>query len=343
MRFAHDSVVTRISLEEEQVAAVGNGWLEERYYSSVGDTVGDILSFRSVYEINPFEVGADHSAEHAVYSARRGVLDGILDLTPLRRRPFMSLSNGELRRVVLARALLRESGKVVLVGGCGGLDPEWRRRVTELSRAMRPLGLDLCVSGRQRCTKEASCSDIASPRVAPPAAASAKARRPLVEMAGVGMSFGRRILFKDFSWTIREGERWVLKGPNGSGKTTLLALITGDSPFAYACDIKVFGRRRGEHGVALEEVRSRIGSVSSLRQAYLGIPPEAQLNAALRAGARLLLLDEPCCNMTSGEARAFARRVQEWLCSHPRAAAVWVEHRPGRIPPDFTLVKSLGR
>lgn len=337
----HDSAVTRISLEEEQVAAVGNGWLEERYYSSAGDTVGDFLSFRSVYEINPFEVGADHSGERAVYLARRGVLDGILDLAPLRRRPFMSLSNGELRRVVLARALLRESGKVVLAGGCGGLDPEWRRRISELSRTMRPLGVDLRVSGRPWHAKEASLCDGAPLRVASSAAESAKAGRPLVEMTGVGMSFGRRILFKDFSWTIREGERWVLKGPNGSGKTTLLALITGDSPFAYACDIKVFGRRRGEHGIAIEEVRSRIGSVSSMRQAYLGIPPGAQLDAALRTGARLLLLDEPCCNMTSGEARVFARRVQDWLRAHPRAAAVWVEHRPGRIPPDFTLVKTL--
>ena len=53
--------MTRVSLDERQVAAVGGGWLQERYYSSEGDSVRDFLSFRSVYEINPFEVGASHS------------------------------------------------------------------------------------------------------------------------------------------------------------------------------------------------------------------------------------------------------------------------------------------
>jgi len=327
--------MTRISLEEAQIAAVGNRWLQERYYSSDGDTVGDFLSFRAVYEINPFEIGGDHSAERAIYSSRRRVIESMLGLAPLRRRPFASLSNGELRRVVLARALFRETGEVALVGGCGGLDSEWRGRIAELSRALRPLGVDLRVSGQPHRSKNES------PCTASSASGSAKTGLPLMEMSGVGMSFGRRVLFKDFSWTIREGERWMLCGPNGSGKTTLFALITGDSPFAYACDIKVFGRRRGEHGVVLDGVRSRIGCVSSLQETYLGIPPEAQLDDALRDGTRLLLLDEPCCNMTSAEARSFARRIQKWLRAHPRVAAVWTEHRPERIPPDFALVKRL--
>ena len=73
----------------------------------------------------------------------------------------------------------------------------------------------------------------------------------------------RRKLFDNFSWTIRQGERWVLRGPNGSGKTTLMALITGDSPLAYANDVKVFGQPR-EPGHELHAIRRRIGLAQTL-------------------------------------------------------------------------------
>ena len=91
----------------------------------------------------------------------------------------------------------------------------------------------------------------------------------------------------------------------------------------------------------LHETRAATGSVSSLREAYEGMSPESQPDDALRPGVRLLLLDEPCCNMTSAAARRFARRVAAWLSAHPRVASVWVEHRPERIPPMFSLLKEL--
>ncbi len=333
--------MTRVSLDERQVAAVGGGWLLERYYSSDGDSVREFLSFRSVYEINPFEVGANHSRERAAYKARRGVLDAALELAPLWRSPLMSLSNGELRRVVLAKALLRERGTVVIDGGCGGIDAEWRQKIRETARALRPLGVSLRIADADSRAPRGEKGDSCNCGCAGACRACAGHASPVVEMSGIDMAFGRRKLFRDFSWTIREGERWALRGPNGSGKTTLLALITGDSPYAYACDVKVFGMRRGEEGAMLHETRAATGSVSSLREAYEGMSPESQLDDALRPGVRLLLLDEPCCNMTSAAARRFARRVTAWLSAHPRVASVWVEHRPERIPPMFSLLKEL--
>ena len=50
----------------EQVEAARNGWLQGRYYSEEGDTVADVLSFRSVFEINPFVVGASYTRERRV-------------------------------------------------------------------------------------------------------------------------------------------------------------------------------------------------------------------------------------------------------------------------------------
>src|SRR5579871_3899011 len=42
-------------------------------------------------------------------------------------------------------------------------------------------------------------------------------------------SYGARTIYKDFSLTIRRGERWAVMGRNGAGKTTLLKMIAGAS------------------------------------------------------------------------------------------------------------------
>ncbi len=44
----------------------------------------------------------------------------------------------------------------------------------------------------------------------------------VLEFAGVGVRRGVTDLLTDVTWSIEEGERWVVIGPNGAGKTTLL-------------------------------------------------------------------------------------------------------------------------
>lgn len=49
-------------------------------------------------------------------------------------------------------------------------------------------------------------------------------RGSVVEFVGVGVRRGRALLLDDVTWTVGEGERWVVVGPNGAGKTTLLSV-----------------------------------------------------------------------------------------------------------------------
>lgn len=44
----------------------------------------------------------------------------------------------------------------------------------------------------------------------------------VLELASVRVVRGTTTLLDDVSWTVKEGERWVVLGPNGAGKTTLL-------------------------------------------------------------------------------------------------------------------------
>jgi iron complex transport system ATP-binding protein len=48
----------------------------------------------------------------------------------------------------------------------------------------------------------------------------------VLEFAGVGVTRGGSQLLTDITWSVEEGERWVVIGPNGAGKTTLLQVAS---------------------------------------------------------------------------------------------------------------------
>lgn len=50
---------------------------------------------------------------------------------------------------------------------------------------------------------------------------------PLVEFAGVTLGYGRRVILRDLTFAIEQGDYFGLVGPNGAGKTTLVRAILG--------------------------------------------------------------------------------------------------------------------
>ena len=85
----------------------------------------------------------------------------------------------------------------------------------------------------------------------------------VVKLNKVSIRYGDRTILKELDWTVRRGEKWALSGENGAGKSTLLSLVCADNPQSYACDISLFGRKRGT-GESIWEIKKHIGNASRL-------------------------------------------------------------------------------
>ena len=122
-----------------------------------------------------------------------------------------------------------------------------------------------CGPGQAISTGDAHCNaDSPSSENGPSSrrAADGSASSPeIVRLNKVTIRYGERTILKDLDWVVRKGEHWSLTGPNGSGKSTLLGLVCADNPQSYACDISLFGRKRGS-GESIWDIKKHIGYVS---------------------------------------------------------------------------------
>ena len=91
--------------------------------------VSDFLSYERVMEINPFEVEplGYGVRRRAAFERRRRQAVEVLRVTPFLAHSLLSLSNGEMQRVQLARALSRPSRLLILDEPFAGLDTQTRR------------------------------------------------------------------------------------------------------------------------------------------------------------------------------------------------------------------------
>lgn len=90
----------------------------------------------------------------------------------------------------------------------------------------------------------------------------------IVNMTDVCIKYGNKTILNNFNWTIKNGEKWALYGQNGTGKSTILSLICADNPQSYACNISLFGCKRGS-GESIWDIKKHIGYISpEMHRAY---------------------------------------------------------------------------
>ena len=221
-----------------------------------------------------------------------------LKIQSLLDRGIRALSTGEMRKMQLARILLKQPDVMILDEPFDGLDEISRRDLAQIiDNLMDDTRTVILVTHRQReilpkithvlavrtgkvlfqgvrsevltpsnmerlYAFDASASFSVPADEEPFQPAAGELSGSLVCMQNVTVKYGATTVLDNFSWSMHPGENWAILGPNGSGKTTLLNLITADNPQAYANRIYLFGRRRGS-GESIWEIKQRIGMVSS--------------------------------------------------------------------------------
>lgn len=224
------------------------------------------------------------------FAADLGVRD-LLDID------FRRLSTGEIRKILIVRAVFGATGLLVLDEPFEGLDREARLQVREFLSGLFQKGIQmilvthrldalppeishvLCLrdekifsSGpRERMLRPEIVDPLYGmgrqqqkpmPPVDSHRARNRTAAPPLVVMKNTTIRCGDRVIIDRLDWTMNADENWAILGPNGAGKSTLLSLITGDNPQAYANEIYLFGQRRGS-GETVWDIKRGIGYVSS--------------------------------------------------------------------------------
>lgn len=198
-------------------------------------------------------------------------------------RNFLSLSYGERRLVLVARALAWRPALLLLDEVATGLDGVNRKRLMRLLRshaqgrvgwvasAHRPEDLPPGATHLLRLEAgevvQAGPLDAKTRRLllTPPAATRPVAARRAAA-APVHVQFRSADVYLDahhvlhkLDLTVRRGECWVIHGANGSGKSTLLRTVYGDHGVAYGGVLKRAGIAPG---VPLEQFRARTGLVA---------------------------------------------------------------------------------
>jgi molybdate transport system ATP-binding protein len=249
-----------------------------------------------------------------------------LGIVHLAQRLFLSLSYGERRVVLLARALASRPRLLLLDEVLNGLDEANRQRILAwLASRRRRLpwvfathdAADVpAATTHALLLQHGRVAYAGSLRRAPLArwlgqrrahpgrglrGAPTRGRR-LVRLANARVYLDARRVLNGLSLSVHGGEWWLVHGPNGSGKTTLLRTLYGDHGVAVGGAIE---RAAQSPGVPLEDFKKRVGLVAphlqsdqprqltvaqvvqSGRHASIGL--NAATSAADRAAARRAL------------------------------------------------------
>lgn len=261
-------------------------------------------------------------------------LTGVQDLL---ERDFRTLSHGQRRRVILARALMSAPEALLLDEFTDGLSAGARGELGQVLVRVHASGVAVVLATHRpeevpglpwrtlrvvegRVQGAAPTADTATPEVClprPPGSGD------LIRLRNVEVYRNGQRALGPLSWTWEAGQHWLVTGENGSGKSTLARLIAGELHPALGGHIErpslprdLLSARRRTVGLVSAEVgiRQRRGwtgreLLASAWSGAEGFAPELTLEqaAALETLAGQLdladLLERPAQALSQGQLR----------------------------------------
>ena len=271
-------------------------------------TVGQKLE--EAYQLAGEDTPARRALQQHIYE--------LFHLEPLLDKYVILLSSGELRKFKLASSLFTNPKVLIMENPFIGLDAQTRDQLKELmAMLVQEEGLQIilvlaktdeipefithivevrdmkvlpkvlwnveCGMRNENTTKAGKSKEIinySKTNLLPPSSFHTPQHDAVISFNHVTIRYGARTILKDLDWTVRQGEHWSLSGQNGSGKSTLLSLVCADNPQAYACDISLFGHKRGS-GESIWDIKRQIGYVSpEMHRSYKQNIPAMQIVAS---------------------------------------------------------------
>lgn len=267
-------------------------YYQQRYEATMNDEIATVAE----------AIGSVASDGTFLSWSRRLGIDGILE------KRINYLSSGELRKLLVARALTGHPGLLILDIPYIGLDAASRETldaaIKELPRQgvsvmllvcdaadipdftdtvipvkdmrlMPAIKADRPVSQLREAMTQYFDYAIDLGRLPRPVIADNEPLTSIATLRDCRVDYNGVTVIDHIDWDIKEGENWALAGPNGSGKSTLLSLITADHPRCYSNDITVFGHRRGT-GESIWDIKRRIGYVSPEMKLYFNTDTDVE-------------------------------------------------------------------
>ena len=108
--------------------------------------------------------------------------------------------------------------------------------------------------------------------------------RQVLSLNSVSVRRDGRNILGPLTFSIHEGERWVILGPNGAGKSTLLNILATRT-FPTQGTVHLLGKEMGK--VDLAELKTRIGVCASL--VHENIPPDEKVKDVVLTAAYAIL------------------------------------------------------
>lgn len=249
-----------------QEVRVPSGFLPDMYYQRRYQAAeqDDIPSVREV--LSKQQNGDDELVV--------GEVSDIMSLRKLWNQPFVQLSNGQTRRLMIAIALMKKPEVLILDNPYTGLDHAARASLNSHIKRLIDNGLHTIIAAHEHeldsigfvtnilklnyastyhkndDLPEFYKSNSSSSEVSP------------IMMKDVKVRYGDKVIINIENWKVKPNQRWFIQGANGSGKSTLLSLIVADHPQAYSNEVVLFGKKRGT-GESIWDIKRRLGYFSS--------------------------------------------------------------------------------
>ena len=214
-----------------------------------------------------------------------------LELNHLLDCPVASMSQGQLRSMLIARALAAKPAILALDEVFDGLDSSAKNALMELLEHLSKQQTSLLITAHRKedlppfirhaivlnngqITFKGLLQELknSSPSEKAPILPHFEAPAvnfklpPVLELKNVDVFVERNHILHNINWTVEKGQNWAVLGENGSGKTTLLRCIWGDEHPALGGEMAWFGHNAP---INLPRLHKRLGLVSDRLQATI--------------------------------------------------------------------------